>query len=94
MIDAIEGDPRFMELLKDGGFACELYGALTNMTWKHTDGRTESGYTFRSAGGIVAGLRDQGEDYLHFYGSKCEGVVGERVGRELARLGWTGTVMP
>ena len=61
------------------------------MTWKHTDGRTEGGYTFRSAGAIVAGLRDEGEDYLHFYCSTSEGVVSERVGRQLARLGWTGT---
>lgn len=94
MIRAIESDPRFMELLQERGFACELYGALTNMHWTHTDGRTNAVCADQWAGSIVADLRDEGEDHQNFCGFSCSGVVSERVGRELARLGWTGTVMP
>lgn len=44
--------------------------------------------SWRYAGGLVAEIRDQGEDYMDFYCSGNEGEVDECVAEDLASLGW------
>jgi hypothetical protein len=44
--------------------------------------------SWRYAGGLVADLREQGEDYLDFYCSGGEGRVASDVREALAKLGW------
>jgi len=44
--------------------------------------------TWRYAGGLVAKIRDVGEDYLDFYCSGCEGDVDDEVRKDLNNLGW------
>lgn len=69
-------------------YAQNLYAAWCNMQWaKHNDWTKKAGdlgqvaidennlwtASWRSAGGIVATLRDQGEDYMDYY---CSGMRG------------------
>lgn len=68
-------------------FARALYAAITNMTWIGP-GEAKFKITFREAGGLVARLRGQSEEYMDFYGSALEGVVRADVAGALARLGW------
>lgn len=76
---------------EDDEFAIALYGALCNVDWKK-DGIHWS-CSWRHAGGIVADLRDCGEDYLHFYCSGNEGEVDTRVSDILGKLGWTPEIL-
>jgi hypothetical protein len=78
---------RIAQLVKNEGFARDLYSALCNTRWFRNE--HEWGTTWRSAGGIVAYLRDLNEDYMDFYCSGNEGTVTDEVATELATLGWT-----
>ena len=78
---------RIRELVADRRFAEDLYRALCNISWFRA--AREWSCTWRGAGGIVADLRDLGEEYIDFYCSGREGTVTEEVARELKQLGWT-----
>lgn len=79
----------------DRQLAVEIYCAMCNVAWRHEDGSRFS-CSWRTAGGIVADLRNLGEDYLHFYCSGLsddeppvsEGDVTDRVAAALAERGW------
>lgn len=75
-------------LVIDDTFAKQLYAALCNVLWKHSENE-EYGCTWRYAGEIVADLRDKGEDYMDFYFSGNEGVVHENISKILLCYGWT-----
>lgn len=89
--------PKIRELVQNKDFAAKLYCSLENQSW-WKDGQ-EYHCSFRHAGGLVADLRDCGEDYLHWY---CSGLVGDydsvntytmatvypEVEAALAELGW------
>ena len=68
-------------------FATLLYGALCNTVWRHKATGTAWHCSWRSAGGVVAGLRCQG-DYMDWYCSGGEGFVDEQVLAEIHALGW------
>lgn len=80
---------------KDRDYAIRLYCTLCNLIWVK-DGEEWSG-TWRYNGGLVAELRDQGEDYLDFYCSGLhdfyheisENCVDPEVEKDLGKLGWT-----
>lgn len=75
--------------LQNEQFACKLYSALCNMRWKNKSNPSEVySCSWRYAGGLVADLRDKGEDYLDFYCSGNEGVVDEEIRELLDELGW------
>jgi hypothetical protein len=80
---------RIAELVKERRFAEDLYRAFCETRW-FRNGK-EWGCTWRGAGGIVADLRDRGEEYIDFYCSGGEGTVTTEVATELATLGWTWT---
>ena len=80
---------RIAELVQDRRFAEDLYRAFCETRW-FRNGK-EWGCTWRGAGGIVADLRDRGEEYIDFYCSGGEGTVTTEVAAELAKLGWTWT---
>lgn len=84
---------------EDKVFAQNLYAALCNIQWRHKKNEGEWwSCTWRYAGGLVAGLRCQGENYETFYCSGCgfnetegyvkEGIVVEEIEDFLYILGW------
>lgn len=78
---------RICALAQSDLLAALLYGALCNTLWKHTASGVEWSCSWRSAGGIVAALRGEG-DYLDWYCSTGEGLVDEQVLVEIRALGW------
>lgn len=76
-------------LAESDEFATNLYRALSNMQWKQKD-KPENIYScsWRYAGGLVADLRNKGENYLDFYCSGSEGWVAPEVEKALNELGW------
>lgn len=64
----------FSEQVKEEDFARKLYDCLCNTIWfnKHTGDIYSC--SWRYAGGLVADLRNVGEDYIDFY---CNGFSGE-----------------
>jgi len=66
----------FIAKLQERRYAQNVYAALCNMRWQPMDVmpilRDEYwSCTWRSAGGLVAELRGQGEDYMDYY---CSGI--------------------
>lgn len=68
--------------------ASELWGALSNVTWKHVEGRPIL-YSFRAAGDLVAILRRDGSDYIDWYCSSIAGVVPQWIAERMAAEGWS-----
>ncbi len=74
----VRNDPEIMEkLLTRDDYAQNFYAAFCNMDWCRTELfdliRADKllTYSWRGAGGLVAGLRNQGESYIDYY---CSGI--------------------
>lgn len=78
---------RIHDLVDSDLFATLLYGALCNTVWRYKATGTPWHCSWRHAGGVVAGLRGEG-DYMDWYCSSGEGLVDERVLAEIGALGW------
>ena len=80
---------RIRGLAEDRGYAVKIYQALCNNRWLDKD-FPQYGWSCscRYAGGVVAGLRDKGEEYIDFYLSHPEGVIDDNVRAEFFALGW------
>ena len=77
------------EKMADDKYAQELYSALCNMKWQNIkDPENIYSCTWRYAGGLVAQIRNRGEDYMDFYCSGNEGQVSERIEKDLNNLEW------
>ena len=74
--------------MKDIEFAKNVYRALCNMRWKKLGTNSIYSCSWRYAGGLVAEIRNVGEDYLDFYCSGREGTVDKEVKKLLNNLGW------
>jgi hypothetical protein len=79
--------PHISCLIRSDLFAVLLYGALCNTTWRHGVTGTLWHCSWRHAGGMVAGLRCEG-NYLDWYCSGGEGLVDDQVLAEIEALGW------
>lgn len=94
----IEDALREIERIKtDDAFAQSVYAALCNVNWTHESGQVYS-CTWRYAGGLVAEVRDQHEDYMDFYCSGIgrgtpEGTITPEVAAALSGHGWRGEPM-
>lgn len=75
------------QMKEDPELCMQVYASITNQDWQHKDGHT-AGYSFRSAGDLIAAILGEG-NYLDWYCSSPEGVVHERVAEALGRAGWT-----
>ena len=81
-LEALLGD----RVRQDEAFACRLWSSLTNTSWRHSSAGT-IGYSFRSAGGLVAQLRREG-CYLDWYMCGEIGSVDQDIAAILAGVGW------
>jgi len=75
-----------LKLRDSDDYARAFYCALCNMQWKKLGSDNLYSCTWRYAGGLVARLRNKGEDYLHFYCSGNEGTVRADVEEDLNAL--------
>ena len=108
-------DSELMEKIQDRRYAQNVYAALCNMRWQPAEVwpvLTEQYWScsWRSAGDIVAGLRNQGEDYMDYYCSGIRGAssydddlvegfvpestVTDEIRQDFARLGWHPSAWP
>lgn len=78
LIKDIQNSPEIMKKIRaeERTYAQNLYAALCNMQWckRQTWPILTEEYwsaSWRSSGGIVADLRNQGEDYMDYY---CSGI--------------------
>jgi len=76
-----------IEKCKNINYAVDLYGALCNNRFFKNDEKWTC--SWRQAGGIIADIRNIGEDYLHFYCSGNESIVTSEIANDLLNLGWT-----
>ena len=101
--------PAILEKVKEDRYAQNLYAAMCNMQWQKTEVwpiLTDElwSVSWRSAGGLVARLRGEG-DYMDWYcsgiwggdwggdtppteGYVAESVVTDEITQDLAKLGW------
>ena len=77
-------------ITNENGFAQVIYAALCNTIWKRVGDNSSNCYgcSWRYAGGLIASIRNKGEDYLDFYCSGNEGRVRDDVKQIFAELGW------
>ncbi len=74
--------------MQDDSYANAFYASICNIIWaKH---KLDDAYScsWRYAGGLVAQLRDKGEDYLDFYCAGQEGRIRTDVLEDMQKLGW------
>lgn len=67
-------------------FGEELWSALTNVYWMHDD-HAAVGYTFRSAGDLVAALYGEG-NYMDWFSGSSPGRVSKQIEVSMAAAGW------
>lgn len=91
----MEDSSSFRKRLKDDDVARALYSAMCNQEWRKEGTKVRWGCSWRTSGGIVSDLRNQGEDYLDFYCSGMgthegvrEGTVTPEIAEALMELGW------
>lgn len=67
---------------------CDVWSALANVEWKHTNGDTAA-YSFRAAGDLVAAIIGEG-CYMDWYCASIDGLITEEIATAMAAEGWTG----
>lgn len=72
--------------MRGDNYARAFYAALCNMQWKKVGTDYVYSCSWRYAGGLVASMRYQGENYLDFYCSGREGKVSRDIKKDLNNL--------
>ena len=94
-LDLMKSDEIANKCIHSEVYSQNLYAAMCNNRFFYGD--EEWTCSWRLSGGIVADLRDKGEDYMTFYcsgigshnGYVSESVVTEEISLDLMKLGWT-----
>ena len=94
-LDLMKSDEIANKCIHSEVYSQNLYAAMCNNRFFYGD--EEWTCSWRMSGGIVADLRDKGEDYMTFYcsgigshnGYVAESVVTEEISLDLMKLGWT-----
>lgn len=94
-LDLMKSDEIANKCIHSEVYSQNLYAAMCNNRFFYGD--EEWSCSWRMSGGIVADLRDKGEDYMTFYcsgvsnsnGYVAEGVVTEEISLDLMKIGWT-----
>jgi len=76
------------KLRKDKHLAELLYASLCNQEYVHKKTGWFYSCTWRSAGRIIAEIRDVGEDYIDFYCSGGENCVFKKPYKLIKKCGW------
>ena len=63
----LSADAAFVERVRDVGFAHAVYASLCNTEWRKDPSRRRWSCSWRTAGGLVADLRQLDESYIDFY---------------------------
>jgi hypothetical protein len=79
-------------------YARKLYAAMCNIRWQHQEvfSILKNQYwtvSWRSAGGIIADIRGEG-DYMNWYCSGNEGYVDPEIEQDMAAIGWQWSEWP
>lgn len=82
-VDRTVGD----RVRSEGACGADLWSALTNVEWQGPDGQIIF-YSFRTAGDLVAWVREEG-DYVEWFCGDDPGVVASWIGDALAAEGWS-----
>ena len=82
------GETWMRDKMDNDEYANKVYDALCNTEWQHVETKEIFHCSWRYAGGIVARNRRYREDYMDFYASGSEGVVGSEIVYDFAKLGW------
>jgi hypothetical protein len=86
--DVIDSQTIKNKMRASKSYSKKFYAAMCN-TDVYKDGDAgEYGYSWRSAGGLVADILGEG-DYLNWYCSGNEGFVDDEVADDLKEIGWT-----
>ena len=85
-IDILKNDTIANKAIASDIYAQNLYAALCNNRFFYND--KEWTCSWRYAGGLVAEIRNKGEDYMDFYCSGNEGHVTSEITHDLLNLGW------
>lgn len=93
-LDLMKSDEIANKCIHSDIYAQNLYAALCNNRFFY--GEEEWTCSWRYAGGIIADLRSNGEDYMDWYcsgmgkkeGYVSEGTVTEEISLDLMKLGW------
>lgn len=93
-LDLMKSDEIANKCIHSDVYSQNLYAALCNNCFYYRD--IEWGCSWRMSGGIVADLRNKGEDYIDWYcsgmatknGYVPEGFVTEEVSLDLMKIGW------
>ena len=72
---------------EDEMFACDVWSALCNTDWIAPDGQRYL-ESFRTAGGVISEIRQDGSDYLTWYCSTPAAVVTQEISDAMAAIGW------
>jgi len=83
-----------IRLKKDEEFAKDVYRALCNMRWRMKWTPFKYSCSWRYAGGLIARIREQGEEYIDFYCSGKEGIITDQVKNMFNELGWVPSPWP
>lgn len=111
LADDLAASKYILDKCKNVVYAQNLYASMCNMQWLHSSYMFEIlkdemwHCSWRASGGIVADLRDKGEDYMKWYcsglqfssgygyeygeGFVSEGTVTEEIKNDLSTLGWS-----
>jgi hypothetical protein len=94
MEEALRNDTEFLALLKDEIFACAAYQSFCNEVYINDD-RQRFSCSWRYAGGLIAELRNEGEDYIDYYMDFVKGELFDQtdpykntIQQIYNRLGW------
>ncbi|MGN6268464.1 MAG: hypothetical protein ACTHM0_01055 [Sphingomonas sp.] len=82
-VDRAVGD----RVRSDGAYGADLWSALVDVEWHGPDGEAVS-YSSRTAGDLVAWVREEG-DYIQWFCGDEPGVVVSWISDALATEGWS-----
>jgi len=86
-VDRTVGD----RVRSNGAYGVDLWSALVGVEWHGPDGEVVS-YSFRTAGDLVAWVREEG-DYIQWYCSDEPGLVVAWISEALTTEGWSWTLV-